>query len=165
MMNRLHAGRRRQRGITLIMGMIMLVLISLILANAFTLSSGNLKSSTNLKFRSEALAAANEAVEQLVGSNFYVLPQAQTYTVNLNNDSSTYYTVSVAIPTCTRAVQAYTAAASDVELGTNMSTGDTWFTDWDIDAKVDDAVTGSSVRVRQGIRVMITGTQKALSCS
>ena len=68
-------------------------------------------------------------------------------------------------PTCTKATQAYAAAASDVELGTGMSSGDTWFTEWDIDASVADAVTGSSVRMRQGIRVMVTGAQKTLSCS
>jgi len=164
MNHNLHTSRR-QHGITLIMALIMLVLISLIVANAFTLSSSNLKTATNVKFRSEALAAANQAIEQLVSSNFYAAPVAQTYTVNLNNDSSTFYTVSVAVPTCTRATQAFAAAASDVELGTALSSGDTWFTDWDIDATVSDSVTGSSVRVRQGIRVMISGTQKTLSCS
>jgi Tfp pilus assembly protein PilX len=159
-----HPAPACQRGATLIVAMIMLVLISLVVINAFTLSSSNLRTATNLKANSEVIAAANDAIEQVISSNFYVNPQAQTFYINLNNDGTTNYTVNVQTPTCIRAVVAVAGAASDVELGTSLSSGSTYFTDWDIDASVTDAVTGGSVRIRQGVRVMMSSTQKAISC-
>ncbi len=66
--------RSPQRGATLIIGLIMIVLISLIVINAFTLSSSNFKSVVNMQIRDEASAAANQAVEQVIGSDFTSTP-------------------------------------------------------------------------------------------
>jgi len=159
-------GRRRspQRGATLIIGLIMIVVISLIVINAFTLSSSNFKSVANMQIRDEATAAANQAVEQVISSDFTSTPVAQIITVDVNKDDTPDYSVVVAIPTCIRATQATTAAPSDVELGAAMSAGSTWNTDWDLDATVTDAATGAQVRVRQGVRVLLSQAQKASSC-
>jgi Tfp pilus assembly protein PilX len=159
-------GRRRspQRGATLIIGLIMIVVISLIVINAFTLSSSNFKSVANMQIRDEATAAANQAVEQVISSDFTSTPVAQIITVDVNKDDTPDYSVAVAVPTCIRATQATTAAPSDVELGAAMSAGSTWNTDWDLDATVTDAATGAQVRVRQGVRVLLSQAQKASSC-
>jgi len=157
-------GAARQRGATLIIGLILLVLISLIVVNAFTLSSSNLKSVGNMQVREEAVAAANQAVEQVISSNFTSSLTAQTVTVDINKDDTTDYTVAVATPTCIRATQSAFAAPSDVELGPGMSSGSTWNTDWDIAATVTDAATGASVRVRQGVRVLLSQSQRAAAC-
>ena len=157
-------GPDAQRGATLIIGLIMLVLISLIVVNAFTLSSSNLKSVGNMQTREEALAAANQAIEQVISSNFTSVPVAQTVTVDINKDDTLDYSVVLATPTCVRATQATVAAPSDVELGAAMSSGSTWNTDWDLDATVTDAASGAQVRVRQGVRVLLTQAQKASSC-
>ena len=153
-----------QRGATLIIGLILLVLITLIVVNAFTLSSTNLKSVGNMQVREEALAAANQAVEQVISSNFTGSSAAQTVTVDINKDDTVDYTVAVASPTCIRATQAAFAAPSDVELGAGMSAGSTWNTDWDLDATVTDGATGAKVRVRQGVRVLLSQSQKAAVC-
>jgi len=158
------AGTARQRGATLIIGLILLVLISLIVVNAFTLSSSNLKSVGNMQVREEAVAAANQAVEQVISSNFTSSLVAQTVTVDINKDDTTDYTVAVAAPTCVRATQSAFAAPSDVELGPGMSSGSTWNTDWDIAATVTDAATGARVRVRQGVRVLLSQSQRAAAC-
>ena len=53
------ASRHSQRGITLFVGLIMLVLITLMVTSAFTLSTSNLKSVGNMQARDEAIAAAD----------------------------------------------------------------------------------------------------------
>lgn len=158
------AGVARQRGATLIIGLIMLVLITLIVVNAFTLSSSNLKSVGNMQVREEAVAAANQAVERLISSPFTNSLGAQSFTVDINKDGTDDYTVAVAVPSCIRALQATAAAPSDVEMGAAMSSGSTWNTEWDIDATVTDPASGASVRVRQGVRVLLTQTQKETAC-
>ncbi len=158
------ASPSRQRGATLIVGLIMMVLITLIVVNAFTLSSSNLKSVGNMQMREESVAAANQAVERLISSTFTSALGSQTFTVDINKDDVDDYSVAVAVPTCIRAAQASMGAPSDVELGSAMSSGSTWNTDWDIDAAVTDASSGAAVRVRQGVRVLLSETQRAAAC-
>lgn len=153
-----------QRGATLIIGLIMIVLITLIVVNAFTLSSSNLKSVGNMQVREEALAAANQAIDKLISSPFTDALGPQNLTVDINNDGVNDYTVAVATPTCTRALIAFTAAPSDVELPASMSSGSQWSTEWDINSTVTDAASGASVRVREGIRVLLSQAKKDAAC-
>ena len=157
-------GAGSQRGATLIIGLIMIVLITLVVVNAFTLSSGNLKSVGNMQVRDEAVAAANEAAELVISGPFTVNPIAQSINVDINKDGNIDYVVAVAAPTCIKAVVSTTAAPSDVELGASMSAGSTWNTDWDIDSTVTDAASGAAVRVRQGVRVLLNDTAKTAVC-
>ena len=153
-----------QGGATLIVGLIMLVLITLIVLSAYTFSSTNLKSVGNMQVREEALAAANQAVERLISAPFTDALGAQTFTVDINKDGTDDYTVAVAVPTCIRALKAVTAAPSDVELPLAMSSGSTWNTEWDIDAAVTDLASGAAVRVRQGVRVLLSQVKKDAAC-
>ena len=141
----------------------MIVLITLIVVNAFTLSSSNLKSVGNMQQREESIAAANQAIELVISSAFTTAPVSQTINVDINNDGTNDYAVAVATPVCMRAMVAGSAAGSDVELGAAMSSS-TWNTDWDIDATVTDAASGTSVRVRQGVRILLDDTQKTAVC-
>lgn len=141
----------------------MIVLITLIVVNAFSLSSSNLKSVGNMQQREETIAAANQAIELVISSAFTTVPVAQTINVDINNDGTNDYAVAVAIPVCVRAMVAGSASGSDVELGSAMSSSN-WNTDWDIDATVTDAASGTSVRVRQGVRVLLNDTQKTSVC-
>lgn len=154
----------RQRGATLIIGLIMIVLITLIVVNAFTLSSSNLKAVGNMQVRGEAVAAANEALELVISSAFTAAPVEQSVNVDIDKNGTNDYLVAIASPTCVRAMAASEAAPSDVELGAGMSSGSTWNTDWDLDATVTDASSGASVRVRQGVRVLLTSAQKTAVC-
>lgn len=155
----------RQRGATLIIGLIMLVLITLMMVGAFTMSSSNLKSVGNMQVRQEAIAAANQAVEELISAPFTNALGPQVFEVHVDNNSATMgYTVNVVTPTCTRAVISVDASPSDVELGAGMSGAAFWNTDWDIDATVVDEGSGATVRVRQGVRVLLDQTQKAAAC-
>lgn len=155
---------RNQRGATLIIGLIMIVLITLIVVNAFTLSSSNLKSVGNMQVREEALAAANQAVERLISAPFTDSLGAQTFDVDINKDGINDYSVAVAVPVCTRALIAYTAPPSDVELPPEMSSGSEWSTEWDISSTVTDPASGASVTVREGVRVLLSQTKKDAAC-
>ena len=52
---------RAERGAALVVSLIMLTLITMMLASAFTLATTNSKSVTNTQIRNEGIAAANAA--------------------------------------------------------------------------------------------------------
>ena len=150
-----------QKGVTLVVGLIMLVLITLLVAGAFTLSSSNLKSVGNMQVREEAVAAANLAIEQVIGSPFTDAPVAQDINVDIDKNGTTDYVVKVLAPTCIKALIASLPVICDIDF---PCPSNTWNTEWDIDAKVTDAASGGTVRVRQGVRVRLSDTEKNLVC-
>lgn len=164
---------QRQKGVTLIVGLIMLILITLMVTTAFTLSGTNLKAVGNMQFRNESIAAANKAIEQVVGVNFQTgfttIPPAQTITLDINNDGVADYSVAVAQPVCIQATQvAGTGAAglcSSATLDGFSGCGTpNYSTLWDINATVTDTVSGASINVRQGVRVELDSDRKASLC-
>lgn len=159
----LPASYNAQRGITLLVGMIMLVLITLMVTTAFTLSTTNLKSVGNMQARNEAIAAANVAIEQVLSSAFTDAPAAESINVDIDNDDKVDYVVSIATPVCIRASQDSSAPPSSVSLPT-LSVASTWNTLWEIEATVDDARTGAKVTVRSGTRVLLGEAKKQLVC-
>lgn len=162
-------GRRKQGGATLIVGLIMLAVITLLVSSAFNLSTTNLKAVGNMQRRSEALAAANKAIEQVISSPFTVAPSADQIEVDINNDGVNDYVVTIAQPTCVWSARVNqvsgTGTASSLSLG--LPAGVTNYnTVWDIDASVSDAAGSSAaVRVRQGVRVLLSQTQRDAVCS
>lgn len=162
-MTRLHP-MHRQRGATLAVGLIMLTLLTLMVTTAFTLSSSNLKAVGNMQFRNEATAAANKAIEQVVSSNFTTATANETINVDMNNDGTADYVVTVIKPTCIRAAKAGKAILSSLSLGAAMSAASNWNTVWNIEAIVTDATTGASVRTHAGVRALRSQSQKDTEC-
>lgn len=163
-MNRI-SSPRAQRGVTLVVGLIMLVLITLVVSTAFLLSTTNLRSVGNMQFRDEAIAAANQAIELVLSAPFTTAPAPESIDVDINHDDAPVpdYTVSIATPTCIHAVQeASTAAPSSV---TFIAPASNYRTVWDIDGTVTDASSGTSIRVREGVRVLLTQAQYTAVCS
>lgn len=170
---------RPQRGITLIVGLIMVVLITLIVVNAFNLSSSNLKSVGNMQVRDEATAAANQAIEQLISSFSTASLSTQTFSVDLNKDGTTDYTVNTEAPTCIRRETVGVCTAIGCEnpsascgqsyQGTtttsSSATCGTVIVDWDIRALVTDTNTGAKVRIREGVRIPIDSATADTWCS
>ena len=157
-----------QRGATLVVGLIMLVLITLMVTTAFTLSTTNLKSVGNMQFRNEAVAAGNIAIEKVLGSPFAAAPTAEEILVDINNDGTNDYLVEIAIPVCVRASVAAPPVLSSVTL-VSMSTSYTWNTVWDIHAKVtptsdNSGASGTSVHVHSGVRVLLPQADKDAVC-
>jgi hypothetical protein len=148
----------------------MLVLITLLVTSAFTLSTSGLKSVGNMQARDEAIAAGNKAIEQVVSSPFTNSPAVQSIDVDIDNDGTTDYVVLFNTPTCVSAAQipGTTVAPSSISLGSafSPSTSNLYETVWDLDANVTDSNgSGAAVRVHQGIRVLLTQTQVNAVCS
>jgi Tfp pilus assembly protein PilX len=158
--------RRNQRGAALVVGMIMLVLITLMLVTALNLGTTNFRAMSNMQYRAEAVAAANKAIEQVISSPFTNAPAAEAIDVDVDNDADIDYVVQVATPTCIYADQASGADPSSLSLPVSMSAASTWNTVWDLDANVNDAENAGAadVRVRAGVRVLLSEAQKNAVC-
>ncbi|RJG11982.1 hypothetical protein D3879_01240 [Pseudomonas cavernicola] len=158
-------GAMGERGAALVVGLIMLLLLTLMVSGAFTLSTVNLKSVGNMQMREEALAAANSIMERVLGSMLKAStttpPVGETGTFDVNNDGTNDYTVIVATPECIRAV--VSGAAPKCEVGM-VCPSDTWNTVWELRATVTDPASGASSVVRSGVRVLLTQAQKNAVC-
>jgi hypothetical protein len=157
------ATRRAQRGATLIVGLIMLVLLTLVVTSAFMLSSGNLKSVGNMQFRDEAIAAANVAIEQIISSDFTTLPVGSAIPVDIDQDGTDDYTVTIMTPVCVQAVPISTSIATLSGVTSGVPSIIDYNTVWDIEAQVSSANTGAAVTIWQGVRKRLTETQYAAS--
>lgn len=151
-----YAQRYAQQGATLIVGLIMLLLLTLMVSSAFMLSGVNLSAVNNAQLRDEATAAANAALEEVLGSlTTFTAPAAKTITVGQD-------TVSVAPAVCIRAVDVKSDSSADptpnilIEGAPNLG-GATGYQDtyWNIVATVSNATTGVNVAVNQGVKIRL----------
>lgn len=160
---------RKQTGAALLVSLIMLGLITLMVLSSFTLSSSNLKAVGNMQFRNEALAAANNAIEQVMSSPFTDDPTGESIDVDLDGDSTVDYTVDFSEPVCVSStkVDGFTSAPSSLTLGTAfvVFVAAYHLTVWDLDAQVTDPKSGASVNVHQGVRVRLTQSQYDAVCA
>ena len=160
--------RRAERGAALIVSLIMLTLITMMLASAFTLATTNSKSVINTQIRNEGIAAANAAIEQVVSSPFTDAPTAESINIDINNDGVIDYTVSFAAPKCVSATTITPASLpiSSLSLGSSFASTSTSYyqTVWDLDATVTDSASGASVHLHQGIRKLLTQAQYTAAC-
>jgi hypothetical protein len=158
--------RRTERGVALVVGLIMLVLITLMLLAALNIGTANFRAVSNMQFREEAISAANRAIEQVISSNFTAAPTAEEIVVDVDNDGDNDYTIDIAQPQCVFASVAFAPDPSSLSLPPGMTVASTWNTVWDIQASVDraDNIGGSAVVVRAGVRVMLAEAQKDAVC-
>lgn len=158
--------RHRQRGTALVVSLIMLTLITLLVVSAMNLASTSFRSVSNTQFRDESIAAANFAIQQVIGSAFTAAPAAEPVNVDLDDDGTVDYIVNVAVPICIFADIANVADPSSLALPVAMTTASTWNTVWDLDASVApaDNAAEAAVRVRAGVRVLLTQAQRDTVC-
>jgi Tfp pilus assembly protein PilV len=160
-----------QRGATLTIAMIMLVLLTLFVLATMNMTNMNLRVMGNEQARNEALAAGQQAIEQVASTNFPANPQPVTVNVDVNHDGTNDYTVAVARPVCQNAipiklVELDVAKVEDVAcfgsgvspapglpLGGGSGNSLCANTQWDVSAHVTDvtANTGTDVTVHQGL--------------
>lgn len=167
------ATRQSQRGITLVIGLIMLVLITLVVTTAFSLSTTNLRSVGNMQVREEAISAANSAVADLLADISSANPPSDDAgdarladkAIDIDNDGTADYTVTFDDPmVCVRASQAINESLSSVTLPTSLTSSAYWNSIWEIGATVTDDRSGASVRIHEGLRVLLTQAQKDALC-
>jgi len=152
----------RHGGFALITALIMLLLLTVLVTSSFTLSKVNLDVVSNQQWRNEALTAADDALEQVIPSLTSTMPAAQTIGVDINRDHTDDYEVAVAQPECIRVSVATHVAPSSLTLE-GMSSS-TWNTEWELVASVLDPSTGASVRVRSGVRLLLSDARKNQLC-
>ena len=156
---------RKQRGVvTIFVSMILLLLITLLVITAYSLSTTNLRAVGNVQAREEALAAANSVIEGIIPLAFWEITTAQTdQPVDLNMDGVTDYLVDLEKPRCVRATQVASTTSASVTLP-GMTSIAAWKTVWELDATATEATTGTRVRVLQGVRKILSTTLKETLC-
>jgi len=155
-MNMSHLSRRgspraNQHGMTLVVSLIMLVVITLFVLSAIRLSTANLRTVGNMQTRSEAAAASQRVIEDLMSSTAaFTAPAAvaPSVTVNVNK---TDYTVAVATPVCVK-TEPVTGNSYD---NTGLALQDTY---WDLQTTATNDKSGASVTTHQGVKVRLNAS-------
>jgi Tfp pilus assembly protein PilX len=161
---------RSQRGAALVVTVIMLVLLTLLVLAVTNMSTVNLRIAHNEQTKTESIAAAQRAIEQVASTNFPANPQPVTVAVDINGDGTTDYNVAVAKPVCNNSVpiklvELDISQSSDVACFTSATSSGSGAvgsagsgnsvcsnTQWDLAATATDAVnSGATVTVHQGI--------------
>jgi Tfp pilus assembly protein PilX len=176
-----HTPFSSQRGATLVIGMIMLVLATLFVLAAINMSTTNLRVMGNEQARNEAIQAAQQAVEQVASIDFTKNPPTTasptTVTVDINGDTTADYQATVTAA-CLNSVPVkvtelnpddvindgpcfLSTSSSSSGIAGITSSGDSLCsaTQWDVTAAVQDATantTGASVRLHQGVSKRIS---------
>ena len=94
-MSRTLAAPRRQRGITLIAAVLLLLIFALVAASAFRNTLSSAQAIGNMQFRNESVAAANDTIDQLLSSDAFATSpdqvtaqlNAHPNTVDINGDN------------------------------------------------------------------------------
>jgi hypothetical protein len=161
---------KANQGAALVVALIMLTLITIMVSSAFTVSTVSAKSVGNMQFRSEAIAAGNKAMEQVIDSPFTDDPTGEAIDIDIDNNGSADYLVTFQAPTCVSA----TPIASPAVPGSSLALGSafaviasTYYqTIWDLDATVTPyGGDGTSVHLRQGIRKLLSQTEYEAVCT
>jgi hypothetical protein len=151
-MNQRPAYAKKQCGATLVVGLVMLVVLTLLVVSSIRIGDTNLKVVGNMQVKNEAVAVAQQAIESVLSdvTNFYT-PTARTTTVDINNDGTADYTVNLSAPVCLKlvAVDGYSVDFAE------SAPKDSY---WDIKAVVTDPRTGAAATVHQGAKVRLDST-------
>lgn len=186
------APRVRQQGITLIVGMIMLVLATLLVLATFHLGKSNLEIVGNMQLRSEALGAAQETIETAIESatlttnpasifpNPCTGPNTLCYDVNSDGTDDVLVTLTPT-PSCVKAQVIKTAnldlSAEDdrrctIQVGQTLGIQSTGSTDslcsnslWNVRSEAQQIASGATAGViEQGIAVRVRTVDVATNC-
>jgi Tfp pilus assembly protein PilX len=169
----------KQRGFTLMVALIMLVVLTLLVVSAIRSSNTNLRIAGNMQMQEEAVAAAQVALEQTVSlsANFGASAVASTISVDDNNDGTTDYTVNIAKPACLSATPLAnntanlpadcisSGSATNTGIisasGVSVASGQSWCfaQQWEMQASAVSASTGATASVHQGVSLTVPAGQ------
>lgn len=168
----------KQRGVTLVTALIMLVLLTLMVLVSADLGNSSLQSVGNMQQRNEVYSAAQEVVEQAISSTaFYQTPstsitdscngQANTKCIDTNGDGTNDVSVKLDTSNCLTAQEHVTTdytqeitcvqsqggeALSDALAGVNSAC---WDTVWELKATAKDLTSKATVAYTQGVAVTV----------
>lgn len=172
--------RSSQRGVTLFVALVLLVMVTLLAVSSFRVSNTNLKVIASMQGKGEATAAAQAAIEQVLSTPAFAedpaVVAALPIAVNLNEAAKNEYTVTLnPKPTCLKARPTDpaklditnpadrpcfgTALVGQATLATSCAE-----TIWEITATTKDNVTQAETLVRQGVSMRVSSTEAQTSC-
>jgi hypothetical protein len=181
----------KQRGMTLVVAMLFLIILSLFAVSSFNSSTTNTRVTGNMIARQEAQAAAQWLIDETISSpEFADDPKtvtAATYTVDFDNDGTADSSPKLdPEPVCQRSralkmteldimdnndlacMKGSGGGGGLVDTGTHDPTsGDSLCsnTEWNVRAVVDDPLTGARVAVNQGVGVRVEKTTATDYCT
>jgi Ca2+/Na+ antiporter len=166
----------KQDGIALIVSLIMLVVLTLLVVSAIRSSNVNLRVAGNMQRQAESTAAAQQAIEQVISTDFTAdLPSVSVpVDVDINKDGVADYSVTPSA-TCLSAApikmsdldpasaadkfcfQSAAGANSGIIGGTATPTGNSVCnqTQWDVAATAQDPASGATSEVHQGVALRV----------
>lgn len=167
---------KRQQGVTLLISLIMLVVLTLFVLAMVNTSIVNLRIVGNQQFRIEGRSAAQLGIEYMISKNFTSpLPTGNTnVAVDINGDGTSDYNAVVAVPQCinakaiklaeldiTNAVDkpCFTSGASHQSglLPGGTTGGDSLCsnTQWELASSVNDTFSKAKVTIHQGVGIRV----------
>ena len=185
--------RSNQRGATLVVALILLLLLALLGLGAFQTSVTDMKASGNMQARTEALNAAQETIETVISSRQFVVEPnnaitkpcegPNTYCSDLNGDGTPEYKTQLApAPTCKtmkmlKVVELDLGSNDDLGCavgqsqqfgvaGADVAAGDSLCASsvWEVTAETAAVNGGAKVTVSQGIGIRVGADEMTGTC-
>ena len=182
----------RQRGMTLLVALIMLVLMTLFAVTTFNLGKSSMQVVGNMQQRTQAMSAAQSTVEEVISSTDFTLTPASALRLpclgtpnrrcaDVNGSGGNDITVTLTpAPRCVSSKTIPNASlnlssTNDAGCSTGVSqnfgiigaaTGDSLCANsmWELNAVAVDNVTQARASVTQGVTVRVTSQSLATSC-
>ena len=181
----------RQQGVTLIVAMIMLVLLTLLALTSFNVTKSNLQVVSNMQQRDEAVAAAREVIEETISSTrFFNTPgdvlanpcgSPNQRCIDANGDGRPDVKVALTPPPSCVKAQSIKNSELDVAIedddgctigapqnygvaGAVTGNSECANSIWEVTAVATDATTQASVSVTQGIAVRVAKDDVSTNC-
>jgi Tfp pilus assembly protein PilX len=169
----------RQRGATLVVGLVMLVVLTLLVLSAIRSGNTNMRIVGNMQMQEETAIAAVQATEQVISTNFTASAPPPTIQVgqDLDDDGNPDFTAAVSAPVCASSLALDNATldptnpadASCIASATAqhtgivstgkaaVATGQSWcyLQQWEVRADVTDARTGATASSIQGVSLRV----------
>jgi Tfp pilus assembly protein PilX len=156
---------QRQRGATLVVAMIMLIVLTMFALTAMNASNTNLKIASNTQMRAEVTAAVQQEIDKVVSTNFALNPAsvAGSKPVDINNDGTVDYNVVIATPECI-ASQGVLQKSLDVvnnaadrkcSRGQGQQYSYCYNTRWDVGGNATDPLSGATMTIHQGVSMRV----------
>lgn len=149
--------RRCQRGVVLLVSLIMLIVMTLLATSAIRMATVNLRTINNLQARAEAMTAAQAALDRVMDTNFTDNINGTQQTLSIAIDASKSYNVAIARP-CIAQVNPIKNIDLDISKTEDQKCFDAlsnpWSacsqTVWQVSATVNDGWFGANIGIVQG---------------
>jgi Tfp pilus assembly protein PilX len=187
----MNANIRRQRGTTLVIALIMLVITTLLAVSSLGTTQMNLKVVGNMQSRGEALQATQQAIETVISTPLFIANPANavltpcgtanTLCADVSGDGTPDYTTQLnPAPTCVSVKSIKVSElnfSSPEDLGcaagqaqqfgiAGVGSGDSLCanTVWDITAQTNSTISRTRVTATQGVAVRINADDMTTTC-